>query len=135
MRKIEKKPRIKVEKCFRQHSGRKSEITGSGLQISKKHSIPNNDKKVYLFNLQFIINNFNNSPFHSLSNPPPRCFFTPTSPVVSSPPPPPSLSPLIRCKKETIIVFLRCLQNYGVSGGGRLNKCRGVKQLVILKLF
>ena len=52
-----------------------------------------------------------------------------------SPPPQPLSPPLIRCKKDPIIVFLRCLQNYGVSGGGRLNKWRGVKNLVILKLF
>ena len=88
-----KKPWIKVGKRFCQHCGRKYEITGSGLQISKKQSIPNNDKKS-LFNLQFIINNFNNSPFHYFStHPPPRCFFTPPRPLfLQNPSPPPVAS-------------------------------------------
>ena len=73
MKNAEKRPNSKLEKCFRQRSGRKSEITGSRLQISKKQSKPNEDKKVNLFNLQFIINYFNNSPFHYLSTP--RPFF------------------------------------------------------------
>ena len=49
----------------------------------------------------------------------------------SSPPPPPPKKKKNHCppssvvKKDPIIIFLRFLQNYGVSGGGRLNKRRG----------
>ena len=62
-------------------------------------------------------------------------FFNPLSRPFHTPTPHP-LSPLIRCNKDPIIVFLRCLQNYGVSGGGRLNERGGgaVKYLVVLNL-
>ena len=38
------------------------------------------------------------------------------SPLTSSPH---HIVPRTRCKKNPIIVYLRCFQNYGVSGGGR----------------
>ena len=44
--KAEKRPNTKLEKSFRQHSGRKSETIGPSLQITKKQLIPNQGKKV-----------------------------------------------------------------------------------------
>ena len=124
---------FELEKCFRLHSGRKSEITGSGLKISEKQSIPYKDKNVYLFNLQFIINNYNNSPF----------IISPTPLLVSSSPHPLFLQMDIQTKSKKIALlffnrewnygsFARILQNSQTAfwgGGGALkkNKCGGLK--------
>ena len=90
MRKIEKRPWAKHE-----ISGRKSEITGSGLQISKKQSIPHKDKKSLfiqftVYKLQFPLPLFlHPRPLFLHPPPPPPTVVSSSPPVVSSTPSPP----------------------------------------------
>ena len=96
-------------------------MTGSGLQISKKQSIPNRDKKVYVFNLQCLIKNFMNFSFH--------CFFTPPSPVVFSNGYPNEIQKIaLLFKLESEIMGL--LREFDktrkqLSGGGGIKKSEG----------